>query len=62
MSHPTIFFLFQSSELMALAASLRDSILGSHHRKAIPQVKPSDYFPYQEENGKSSLLLVLVSK
>jgi hypothetical protein len=48
------FFLFQTSELMAFAASLRDSILGSH-RKAIPQFKPSDYFPYQEQNGKSSL-------
>ena len=41
------FFLFQSSELMALATSLRDSIRRSH-RKAILQVERSDYFPYQE--------------
>ena len=47
------FFLFQSSELMALAAILQDSIPRSH-RKAVPQVKASDYFPYQEQDGTSS--------
>ena len=45
------FFLFQSSELMAVAAGLRDNICHSH-RKSIPQVKPSDYFPYREHDGK----------
>ena len=45
------FFLFQSSELMALAASLQDEIHPSHHR-VIPQVKPSDCFLYREQDGK----------
>jgi len=47
------FFQFQSSELMALAASLQDNI-GRSYRREIPQVKPSEYFPYQEHDGKSS--------
>ena len=47
------FFQFQSSELMALAASLQDQI-GRSHRRAIPQIKPSEYFPYREHDGKSS--------
>jgi hypothetical protein len=55
------FFLFRSSELMAFATSLRDSILHSHH-KAIPQVKLSDYFPYREQDGKSSCYLYQNSK
>jgi hypothetical protein len=46
------FFLFQSLELMALAVSLQDSIPHGH-RKAILQVKPSDCFPYWEQDGKS---------
>jgi len=46
------FFLFQSSELMAIAAGLRDNICRGH-RKSIPQVKPSDHFPYREHDGKS---------
>ena len=46
------FFLFQSSELMAVATSLRDDLRRSH-RKDIPQVKPSDHFPYQEQDGES---------
>jgi len=45
------FFLFQSSELMAFATSLQDGIHRSH-RRVIPQVKSSDCFPYQEQNGK----------
>jgi len=45
------FFLFQTSELMVLMATLCDSICRSHH-KAIPDVKPSDQFPYQEQDGK----------
>ena len=40
------YFLFQSSELMALMATLQDSIHPSHHRKGIPHVNPTDYFPY----------------
>ena len=51
------FFLFQSSELMALATTLQDNIRRSHY-KAIPQVKHSDYFPYREQDSRS-LLLVL---
>ena len=47
------FFLFQSSELMALATSLLDSI-PCGHCKSIPLAKHSDYFPYQEQDGKSS--------
>ena len=47
------FFLFQSSELMALATSLLDSIPCGHH-KSIPLAKHSDYFPYREQDGKSS--------
>jgi len=47
------FFLFQSSELMALAASLLDSIPHGH-RKAIPQAKCSEWFLYREQDGKSS--------
>ena len=39
------FFLFQSSELMALAVSLQDGIHRSHCR-GILQVEPSDCFPY----------------
>ena len=46
------FFLFQSSELIAFAASLQASIPRSH-RKAIPQVKVSDNFPYREQDGMS---------
>jgi len=46
------FFLFQSPELMAMATSLRDDLRRSHC-KAIPQVKRSDHFPYQEQDGKS---------
>jgi hypothetical protein len=48
-----VFFLFQSSELMALATSLLDSI-PCGHCKSIPLAKPSDYFLYQEQDGKSS--------
>ncbi len=48
------YFLFQSSELMALMATLQDSICPSRHRKAIPHVNPTDYFPYQEQDSKSS--------
>jgi len=47
------FFLFNSSELMALATTLQDSIRRSH-RNAIPPFKPSDSFPYREQDGKSS--------
>lgn len=46
------FLLFRSSELMAVAASLRDNIRGIH-RKSVPQVKPSDHFPYREQDGES---------
>lgn len=48
------YFLFQSSELMALMATLQDSVRLSHHRKAIPHVNPTDYFPYREQDGKYS--------
>ena len=37
---------------MAVAASLQDNIRGSHH-KSVPQVKPSDHFPYREQDGES---------
>ncbi|KAI0283828.1 hypothetical protein BC826DRAFT_1093772 [Russula brevipes] len=46
------FFLFESSVLMAIAASLQDRVARGH-RKAIPHVKKSDYFPYQEQDGTS---------
>jgi hypothetical protein len=49
-------FLFESSELMALAVSLQEGIPRGHG-KAIPQVKASDHFPYQEQDGKSSQCL-----
>jgi hypothetical protein len=44
------FFLFESLVLMAIAANLRDRVLCGH-RKAIPHIKPSDYFPYQEQDS-----------
>lgn len=47
------FFLFKSSDLIAFATRLQDSICG-RHRKAIPQVEASDWFPYQEQDSKSS--------
>ena len=47
------YFLFQSSELLALMAALQDSIRSGDHRKPIPHVKYSDYFPYREQDGKS---------
>ena len=47
------FFLFHSSDLMAIATNLQDSICHSH-RKAIPLFKPSDHFPYREQDGKFS--------
>jgi len=39
------FFLFHSSDLMAITTNLQDSIRHSHC-KAIPLFKPSDHFPY----------------
>ena len=44
------YFLFESSALMALAADLQDGILHGH-RKYVPNVKPSDQFPYREQDG-----------
>lgn len=44
------FFLFESSALMALAADLQDGILRGC-RKHVPGVKPSDKFPYREQDG-----------
>ena len=41
------YFLFQSSELMALAGILQDNIR-PFHRKSIPRVHHSDNFPYRE--------------
>ena len=35
---------------MALAMDLQDGILHGH-RKHVPNVKPSDRFPYQEHDG-----------
>jgi hypothetical protein len=54
-SHKTCdsFFLFESSVLMAIAANLRDQVFRGH-RKAIPHMKMSDYFPYREQDGMSS--------
>ena len=49
------FFLFETSTLMAIASNLRDRVIRGH-RKAIPHVKASEVFPYQEQNGKFSLL------
>ena len=46
-------FLFQSSELMQFATTLSDSVCHSHC-KAIPQVSPSDHFPYREQDGECS--------
>jgi hypothetical protein len=56
-SHMTFdsFFLFKTSSLMAIASNLRDRVIRGH-RKAIPQVKASESFPYQEQHGKFSLL------
>jgi len=39
------FFLFESSNLIAFATRLQDSIR-SCYRRAIPQVEASDWFPY----------------
>jgi hypothetical protein len=50
------FFLFESSALMALAADLQDGILHGHHRH-VPNVKASDKFPYQEQDGMFSCYL-----
>jgi hypothetical protein len=46
-----LFFLFESSVLMAIAVNLQDHICG--YRKSIPHVIKSDNFPYQEEYGMS---------
>jgi hypothetical protein len=46
------FFLFESAVLMAIASNLRDRVIRGH-RKAIPQIKTSDYFPYREKHGTS---------
>lgn len=50
------FFLFDTSTLMATASNLRDRVIRGH-RKAIPNVKASDIFPYQEQHGESFLLV-----
>ena len=47
------FFLFESSALMALAADLQDGIFHGY-RKHVPNVKASDKFPYQEQDGMFS--------
>jgi hypothetical protein len=47
------FFLFESSALVALAADLQDGILHGY-RKHVPHVKPSDEFPYREQDGMFS--------
>jgi hypothetical protein len=47
------FFLFESSVLMAIAANLQDHVVCGH-RKAIPQVKLSDEFPYREQHSMFS--------
>ena len=44
------FFVFETSVLMAIAVNLRDRVVRGHHR-AIPHVKVSDFFPYQELDG-----------
>ncbi|KAI0283767.1 hypothetical protein BC826DRAFT_920313 [Russula brevipes] len=50
------FFLFESSVLMAIAANLQDQVARGH-RRAIPHVKASDHFPYQEQDGKAFFVL-----
>jgi hypothetical protein len=47
------FFLFETSTLMAIGSNLRDRIIRGYH-KAIPHVKASDVFPYQEQHGTFS--------
>jgi len=47
------FYLFQSSVLVVIASNLRDHI-DCRYRKAIPHVKVSDKFPYQEQQGMAS--------
>jgi hypothetical protein len=49
------FFLFETSTLMAMASNLRDRVIHGH-RRAIPHVKASEVFPYQEHHGKFLLL------
>jgi hypothetical protein len=49
------FFLFETSSLMATASNLRDRVMRGH-RKAIPHVKASEFFPYQEQHGKPFML------
>lgn len=44
------FFLFETSSLMAIASNLHDRVIHGH-RKAIPHVKASEFFPYQEQHG-----------
>jgi hypothetical protein len=51
-----LFFLFQSSILMAIASNLRDHIVHRYHN-AIPRVKLSHEFPYQEQQGNVSNFL-----
>jgi hypothetical protein len=50
------FFLFETSSLMAIVSNLRDRVIHGH-RKAIPHVKASDIFPYQEQHSESLLLV-----
>ena len=45
-----LFFLFESSALMAMASNLRDCAIHGHC-KAIPHIKITDEFPYCEEHG-----------
>jgi len=48
-----LFFVFETSVLMAIAVNLRDHVVCSHHR-AILLIKVSDCFPYQELDGAYS--------
>ncbi len=49
------FYLFQSSILMVIASNLRDHI-DHGYQNAIPHVKLSHEFPYQEQQGMASCL------
>ena len=53
------FFLFKTSTLIAIASNLRDRVI-RRHRKAIPHVKASEGFSYQERHSKFFLLVTAI--
>lgn len=59
-THMTIpFYLFQSSVLVALTASIFRGLTASH-LKRVPKIAPSQEYPYREASGESKIVLSLM--